>query len=157
MHAVNSSNSSTFEACIGVENAAYRKCGTKCILGCRFTPNILDVAVTPNDCENSECVEGCFCKDGYVRLEDKCILPKGCPVRSNKSIEFSTGVPKRIMKPFCGGINTCKPPPPPPPQPSKPCKHCKWNSDWLLLLRYLKDLGQIWNEINRIFFRCRRA
>ena len=27
------------------------------------------------------CIAGCFCKDGYVKLNGKCILPAECPVR----------------------------------------------------------------------------
>lgn len=118
INAVNVTNSSKFQECIGIENAVYQKCGKKCVLGCRFIPNISDLAVTLNDCEAAECIEGCFCKDGFVRLHDKCILPKECPVRSNKSIQLSTEMPKRIIKPMCGGSNGCRPTP-------KPCKHCK--------------------------------
>lgn len=109
----NSSNNTPSDECIGMENATFQKCGTKCVLSCRFIPNVSNVAVTPNDCESNECVEGCFCKVGFVRYEDKCILPKECPVRSDKSIEFNTEIPKRVVKPSCS--NGCKPPP-------KPCK-----------------------------------
>lgn len=117
----NSSNTASGE-CIGMGNATYQKCGTKCVLGCRFIPNISDVAVIPNDCESSECIEGCFCKVGFVRYEDKCVLPKECPVRSNKSIEFSTEVTKLVNKPSCS--NECKP-------PAMPCKPstCNQNSN----------------------------
>lgn len=116
----NSSNNATTDVCIGMENATYHKCSAKCVLSCRLIPNMSDVAVTPNECENSACMEGCFCKVGFVRYEDKCVLPKDCPVRINKSIEFNTEVPKRVVKPSCG--NGCKPPPCKPPT-------CKRNSN----------------------------
>lgn len=111
----NSSNNTKADKCISINNAAYHKCSSKCVLGCRFIPHISDVAVTPNECENSACIDGCFCKVGFVRYKDKCVLPEECPVRSKQSIELNTEVPKLILKPSCS--SGCKPPP-------KPCKSC---------------------------------
>lgn len=99
----------------------YQKCGTKCVLACRFDSKVLDVAATLTECDKNECVEGCFCKDGFVRDQGKCILPKECPVRNNKSIEFVASMPtnpleKRVIKPNCGngnGSNKCILPPKP--------------------------------------------
>lgn len=113
LHPINvtiSSNSTAATACADLDNGVYQVCGKKCILSCRYNPAILDVAQTSNDCPNTECIEGCFCKVGFVRYRDKCILPKECPQRSNKSIEFNTDMPnnalgKRISKPNCAGSN----------------------------------------------------
>lgn len=111
----NNSNKTTSDVCISMENAEYRKCEKKCVMACGSIPNISDFAVTVRECVKSACIEGCFCEPGFFRYEDKCILPEECPVRSNKSIELNTEVPKRIIKPSCS--NGCKPPP-------KPCKQC---------------------------------
>lgn len=117
-NAANSSNITKPEVCAGLENAVYQKCGTKCVLACRFTTIVLDLGATLKECDKNECIEGCFCKDGFVRYQDKCILPKECPIRSNKSIEFDTKMPsnplgKRIIKPSCSGSSGCMPPPKP--------------------------------------------
>lgn len=97
----NSLNNTKSDECTGLENGTYQKCGTKCVLGCRHTPLSSDIAVTSTDCEKIECIEGCFCNVGFVRYQDKCILPIECPVRDNKSIELATKMPntsdKRII------------------------------------------------------------
>lgn len=113
-----SSNNTKPEECIGLENALYQKCGTMCISACRFIPES-DLAATLEECDTNECIDGCFCKDGFVRYQDKCILPNECPVRNNKSIEFATKMPlnpleKRIIKPSCESSNGRCP-------PLKPC------------------------------------
>lgn len=112
-------NNTISEECVGLENSEFKKCGTTCVLSCRYIPTISNVTVTSNDCVENECIEGCFCKDGFVRYQNKCVLPGDCPLRSNKSIEFVTGMPndsdKRIVRPICGSNFGCMPPPPPNP------------------------------------------
>lgn len=122
IHSANVTNNTKSEDCTGLENAAYQKCGTKCVLACRFDPSISDVAATLKECDGNECIEGCFCNDGFVRYQSKCILPKECPVRNNKSIvllakKSPSPLEKRIIRPSCGSSNgstRCI-------TPSKPC------------------------------------
>lgn len=59
------------ECCTG-RNEIYTDCGTACPARCDFEPGAcVDV-----------CVEGCFCKDGFVRRDNRtnspCIDPKRC-------------------------------------------------------------------------------
>lgn len=128
-----SSNKTKLNECID-SNEEYRKCGDSCVISCRYASSPSEIEASKNDCAKTECVEGCFCKDGFVRHQNKCILPKECPARSNKSIEAADGdhntVEHQQRKPFCISNNCecdsggCAPPPPPPPKPCKPpgCK-----------------------------------
>lgn len=118
LHQVKVANSSKSEVCTALENGIYQKCASKCVSSCRFQiPSISDIAMTSIDCAKSECIEGCFCKIGFVRYQDKCILSKNCPTRANKSMEFVTKMPntleKRIIKPGCGSNTGCILPPKP--------------------------------------------
>lgn len=69
-------------------NEAYHRCGNKCVLGCRYasatqtlTPSIAGISLSKFECDKNECVEGCFCKHGLVRHQNKCIPPNECPIR----------------------------------------------------------------------------
>lgn len=55
-------------------NQQWTTCGTACPLTCS---NYND----PPFC-TAQCVDGCFCNDGYVQVSDKntkCVLPENCP------------------------------------------------------------------------------
>ncbi|KAG5675386.1 hypothetical protein PVAND_005294 [Polypedilum vanderplanki] len=55
-------------------NEIYSTCGTACPERCDLKPEVC-IAV---------CVEGCFCKRGYVRdAKNNCILKKDCPQQTN--------------------------------------------------------------------------
>lgn len=68
-------------ACSVDENAEYLTCGPRCQATCGFQPrdarrDSRAVCTTAND---SGCYPGCFCKSGYVKLNDRCVLPVNCP------------------------------------------------------------------------------
>lgn len=112
--------------CSDAENEVYEKCGKKCILGCQFALSSMKITAAKDECEKVDCIEGCFCKDGLVRYEDKCVPATECPttyksLRSNKAIDVvDTEVPKPLVKHFglfmrpcggggCGGFSGCGP------------------------------------------------
>lgn len=79
-----SSSSTTTEhftqlACTGT-NMEYNMCGPRCYQTCAFQPrgtrSSRAVCESPS---SSGCHAGCFCKSGYVRINDNCILPVDCP------------------------------------------------------------------------------
>lgn len=77
--------------CANPETEEYRKCGNRCVLGCRHASSSSKVALSEAECDDeiaTKCVEGCFCKDGLVRHQNKCIPAKLCPTRRNKAIEI---------------------------------------------------------------------
>lgn len=66
-------------ACDG-EHMEWNSCGPRCYQTCAFQPRgsrqsraICESASTSN------CYPGCFCASGYVRLNEKCVLPVDCP------------------------------------------------------------------------------
>jgi hypothetical protein len=66
-------------ACTG-EHMEWNTCGPRCYQTCAFQPRgsrqsraICESASTTN------CYPGCFCASGYVRLNEKCVLPVDCP------------------------------------------------------------------------------
>lgn len=83
------SNKTSAELCSDSKNEEYQKCGNKCILSCRFGTSLSEI-VSSRDCDKTECFEGCYCKDGFVRYQNKCILVGECPTRANKAIEDAT-------------------------------------------------------------------
>ncbi|KAG8172381.1 hypothetical protein JTE90_024509, partial [Oedothorax gibbosus] len=55
------------------KNEEYKTCGTACQVTC--SNRFLKVLCI------DKCVEGCFCKEGYIRNEEgKCIEPSQCPI-----------------------------------------------------------------------------
>lgn len=69
--AENEEDPTTDETTCFKENEVYDGCGTACPLSC-------DVPFV--DTCTEQCVEGCFCEDGYVRdYNDDCILIEECP------------------------------------------------------------------------------
>lgn len=74
-------SSVTDDAC-QEENMEWVGCGPRCYQTCAFQPR--GARQGRAVCElvtNSQagCYPGCFCKSGFVRLHDKCILPVDCP------------------------------------------------------------------------------
>lgn len=82
-----SSNKTNAEVCSDKENKEYRKCGNKCVLSCQYTLYSSKFPISNDNCNKSTCIEGCFCKEGYVRHYDKCILAKECPIRNARAHE----------------------------------------------------------------------
>ena len=58
-----------FKVCDDPVNEVYQKCGGKCVLGCRYAATSAGISLTisKHECEENDCVEGCFCKMGLVR------------------------------------------------------------------------------------------
>lgn len=62
------------------KNMEWNTCGPRCYQTCAFQPR--GVRRTRAVCEANfptGCRPGCFCKKGYVRLNDKCVLSDNCP------------------------------------------------------------------------------
>lgn len=78
--------------CVDPVNEVYQKCGSKCVLGCRYATSSVGITISKNDCDKNDCVEGCFCKTGLVRHQDKCILPQECPIRKCSKNEVYVSV-----------------------------------------------------------------
>lgn len=76
--------------CSGLENEEYRMCGKKCVLNCRNDSIAGKFLISKEECDTNKCVEGCFCKDGFVRYRNKCVPINECPVRRNKAVDFVT-------------------------------------------------------------------
>lgn len=73
--------------CADLEREEYQKCGNKCVLGCRYDAWITENNTMTASCNATECIEGCFCKSGFVRYHKKCVLPTAeCPTRESKSV-----------------------------------------------------------------------
>lgn len=67
------------------ENEVYQDCGKKCILSCRFASSALGISLSTDECEQTACVKGCFCKEGLVRHGDKCVAIAECSTRTDRS------------------------------------------------------------------------
>lgn len=89
-------NKTNPKVCADVENREYQKCGNKCVLSCRYGSSSAGIAVSEAECKKADCFEGCFCKDGFVRNENKCILAESCPIRSDKAIGVEASDDKEI-------------------------------------------------------------
>lgn len=71
-------------------NEVYQECGSKCVLSCRFVSSALGITRSKEECEQNECVKGCFCKDRFARHGEKCIAIAECSAqkeRNNKMLE----------------------------------------------------------------------
>lgn len=82
-------NQTYVEVCVDAENKEYQKCGNKCVVSCRDTFSSLNFSIPSDNCSEKKCIEGCFCKHGYVRHHDKCVLAKECPIKSGRALEPS--------------------------------------------------------------------
>lgn len=63
-----------------VDHQEWMACGPRCYQTCAFQPR--GSRVSRAICENalvSNCYPGCFCASGYVRLNERCVLPVDCP------------------------------------------------------------------------------
>lgn len=67
-------------ACTG-DNMEWLACGPRCSATCGFQPRDArrDSRAVCSPSNESGCYAGCFCKSGYVRLNDRCVLPVNCP------------------------------------------------------------------------------
>lgn len=65
--------------CLESGNEFYQECGTKCVLGCRYSALPTILPDKQEDCEQNQCFKGCFCKEGFVRDGNRCILASECP------------------------------------------------------------------------------
>lgn len=81
------SNKQNAELC-ATESEEYRRCGNKCVLACRYDLSVSGITIAKNDCDETRCVEGCFCKDGLVRYQNRCIPAKECPIRRNRAMDI---------------------------------------------------------------------
>lgn len=71
-----------FNVCHDTENEVFQECGSKCVLGCRYAAaSTSSVTIGKHECDKNDCVEGCFCKTGLVRHQNKCIPVLECPIR----------------------------------------------------------------------------
>lgn len=62
-------------------NMEWNSCGPRCYQTCAIQPR-LRTRVKRAVCESlvaTGCHAGCFCKSGYVRFNDACVLPVDCP------------------------------------------------------------------------------
>lgn len=84
------SNETSSHECVDIKNEVYQKCGSNCVLGCRHDSVSSKVAVSNGECDSNKCIEGCFCRDGFVRYQNKCVPVNECPHRRNKAIEIMT-------------------------------------------------------------------
>ncbi|KXJ80746.1 hypothetical protein RP20_CCG023609 [Aedes albopictus] len=68
-------------------NELYNCCGTACERNCS-TLNVEIICI-------ELCVEGCFCRDGYVRQYDNgpCVLKEACPATTTSSPPSTTTTP----------------------------------------------------------------
>lgn len=99
------------------ENEVFQECGAKCVLSCRYASSALGIALSKEECEKSECVKGCFCKEGLVRHGEKCIPATECTARkgrTDKMLEPREDQPAfgpfaRIFEMFRCGNDGCAP------------------------------------------------
>ncbi|XP_075247716.1 mucin-6-like [Convolutriloba macropyga] len=79
-------------------NMEYTECGPSCVHSCRFSSRALDAACF------SECVPGCFCKEGFYLSErsGECVRKEECPCDYN-GVDYTTG---QIVQ-LADGCNQC--------------------------------------------------
>lgn len=86
-------------------NTEWLACGPRCYQTCGFQPNAnraRDVKQRKSRayCASSNetgCYAGCFCKSGYVRFNDECVLPIQCP--SKRLITVKRDMSCRLLSP----------------------------------------------------------
>ena len=62
------------------ENTEYNPCGPRCYQTCAFQPKgARQARAVCESASSNGCYPGCHCRSGYVKLNDKCILPIFCP------------------------------------------------------------------------------
>lgn len=61
-------------------NMEINTCGPRCYQTCAVQPRGFRRSRAVCEAVNATgCYPGCFCKSGYVRLNEKCVLAKDCP------------------------------------------------------------------------------
>lgn len=60
------------------DHETYQECGPRCYQTCTFAPSTLR---KPKAVCETGCNPGCYCNSGYVRFNDRCVLPETCPAR----------------------------------------------------------------------------
>lgn len=96
------------------ENEEYQECGKKCVLGCKNSSSSLGITLSEEECEKTECVKGCFCKDGFARQQDKCVPVSECSSRQSREYEYvivdtsvNSELSRRGYKPYGCGPSGC--------------------------------------------------
>lgn len=74
------------------DNMEWLSCGPRCYQTCGFQPRDAKqqrksraVCASSND---TGCYAGCYCKSGYVRLNDNCVLPTMCPRKRLITVKY---------------------------------------------------------------------
>ncbi|TSK16074.1 SCO-spondin [Bagarius yarrelli] len=96
------------------DGLVYEACGSACVNGCPGSSSHAD-----SRCRALSCVEGCFCPQGTVRYENRCIFPSECPCEWDSSL-FPPGaaVTQHCQNCSCSnGTWNCTGPACPPPAP----------------------------------------
>ncbi len=60
------------------EHETYHECGPRCYQTCTFASSTIRKSKAV--CETG-CNPGCYCDSGYVRFNDRCVLPETCPCK----------------------------------------------------------------------------
>lgn len=69
----------TLMACTG-DHMQWMSCGPRCFQTCAFQPRgSRQSRAICASASSTNCYPGCFCASGYVRLNEKCVLPVDCP------------------------------------------------------------------------------
>lgn len=82
------------------ENEVFQGCGDKCILSCRFASSALRITLSKEECNKTECIKGCFCRDDFVRHGDKCIAATECSARKQRSDKMLSSQPTMYKEPL---------------------------------------------------------
>lgn len=107
-------NQTQLSICADLGREEYQKCGNKCVLGCRYDSLVSENITITDNCNATDCIGGCFCKDGFVRYHKKCVPAAECPTRKSKTVGMlyeNPIYPSKIFGIFqrpCGPFG-CKP------------------------------------------------
>lgn len=93
-------NGTSSIVCTDPENEEYRKCDSKCVLSCRSDPSIAEIKISKDQCDETKCIEGCFCKNGLVRYLGKCIQAEKCVTRAGRAMNGYTNNPAPFWRLF---------------------------------------------------------
>lgn len=86
------SNNQWFPAVDCPLTMVHKECGSACQRRC---------GASNTACTDTSCIDGCFCPDGHVMLNNTCVRPEQCPCMNNNH-EYRTGevIPKDCNKWF---------------------------------------------------------
>ncbi|WAR09836.1 SSPO-like protein [Mya arenaria] len=80
-------------------NQIHKECGSMCQKTCQSPSSA---------CEDHSCIDGCFCPDGMVLLNDQCVLKSACPCMQNgKEYQSGEQVPKECNNTCMEGAWQC--------------------------------------------------